>query len=425
MSIIELGEVRDEPESPPTVRRPRAAGRRLRAGAVLLAALVVLAGAAPVPGRTVASVPAAPGASTYLTEDGVVVVDATTPTGDRYLTAYALPTENDDSVVRRRWRTPLARTGDYLAVWARRGLLLAAGVSATNSTIETTAFDAATGRQLWRHPGVARGTADGGLLLVNDEIEGSGAVRKVTPDTGAVQWTVSVPVSGSPELHGPPDQVDQLVLVQPTGEVQVYDAGSGRLLRDLDTLAGARSAFQRVQVVGDLVLLVPPGSTRLVAYGLPGLDPVWTSPVPLVSWATTCGELLCAVQQTGGIQAVDPATGAVRWADSGPDMLVEIRGDRLLVTGPDQRYAVRDAATGRERIDLGEWQLVSQLRRGDELLGVRTAGSHLVVAALDLRTGGTRVLDVLPYVAGGCQAALPVLLCRRLDGSTGLWRLSR
>ncbi|MEU5784149.1 PQQ-binding-like beta-propeller repeat protein [Micromonospora lupini] len=425
MSIIELGEVRDEPESPPPGRRPRAADRRLRVGAVLLLALVVLAAAAPVPRRTVASVPTAPGASAYLTEAGVVVVDATTPTGDRYLSAYALPTADDESVVRRRWRTPLARTGDYLVVWARRGLLLAVGASSTNSTLETTAFDAGTGRQLWRHPGIARWTADGGLLLLDDMTEGSAAVRKVTPDTGAVQWTVSVPIAGSPELHGPPERVDQLVLVQPTGEVQVYDTASGRLLRGVDTLAGARSAFQRVQVVGDLVLLVPPGSTELVAYGLPGLDPVWTSPVPLVSWATTCGELLCAVQQTGGVQAVDPATGTVRWADPGPDMLVDVRGDRLLVTGPDQRYAVRDAATGQERTELGEWQMVGQVRPGDALLGVRTAGSDLVVAALDLGAGGARILDVLPDVAGGCQAALPVLLCRRVDGSTGLWRLSR
>ena len=114
----------------------------------------------------------------------------------------------------------------------------------------------------------------------------------------------------------------------------------------------------------------------------------------------------------------------MRWADPGPDMLVDVRRDRLLVAGPDQRYAVRDAATGRERIDLGRWQLVGQLRWNDELIGARPSpDGRLVVVELDPTTGRTRIRDVLPGVVGGCQAALPALLCRRLDGSTALFRL--
>ncbi|MGV9211990.1 outer membrane protein assembly factor BamB family protein [Micromonospora sp. RB23] len=426
MSIIELGEIRDEPSSlPPPARPPRAAGRPLRSVAVLLLALVTLAGATPVRQRIVTSVPTAPGASAYLTEDGVVVVDASTPNGDRYLSVYdqAGPTGGDG--VRRRWRAPLDRSGDYVTVWIQRGMLLAVGVNVASGVLETTAFDAETGQRRWRQPGIAQRATDGGMLLANDTGDGLGTVSRVAPDTGRLLWSVPVPFGGT-EFHRRDGQVDQVVFVQPTGEVQVHDADTGDLLHSVDTLPGDRSAFQRLQVVDDLVLLVPPGSTELVAFRLPAMQRVWTSPASLVAWAVPCADLLCTVQQTGGIQTIDPATGVVRWSDSGPDTLVDVRRDRLLVAASEQRYAVRDARTGRERAELGRWQLVDQVRREDTLLGVRpTPDGRLVVAELDLDAGRTRILDVLPGVVGGCQAARLVLLCRRLDGSTALWRLSR
>lgn len=130
LSIIELGEIRDEPEAPPPVRPPRAAGRPLRSAAVLLLTLVTLAAAAPVWPRVVTAVPSEPDASAYLTEDGVVVIDAPTPSGDRYLTVYDQPGPAGGDTVRRRWRAALERSGDYVTAWTQRGMLLAVGVSA-------------------------------------------------------------------------------------------------------------------------------------------------------------------------------------------------------------------------------------------------------------------------------------------------------
>ncbi|WP_328424919.1 PQQ-like beta-propeller repeat protein [Micromonospora sp. NBC_00389] len=424
MSIIELGEVREEPASAPPVRQPRAAGRPLRCAAVLLVALVALASATPVPERVVTPVPASQGAMAYLAGDGVFVVDPSIPSGSRYLTAYAQPSSTSGGSVRRRWQVRLTRTGDVLDVRAERGLVLMLEVSAANGVFQTTAFDAETGQQRWQHPGAAQWTVDGGLLLIDTMADGPGAIRRVVPETGQMLWSEPVPPPGNPGYHLGDGQVDRFVLVQPTGEVQVHDAGTGRLLRSLDTLPGDRAAFQRVQVVGDLLLLVPPGSTRLVGYGLPGLEARWTADVPLVSYVVGCGDLLCALQQTGGIQTLDPATGAVRWSDQGQDTLADTRQGRLLVAGPEQRYAVRDAATGRVRVELGQWDLVPVPEREHPLIGVRPgADNRLVVAELDLVAGRPRILDVLPDVLGGCQAALPVLLCRRLDGSTALWRL--
>lgn len=426
MSIIELGEIRDEPASVPAVHRPRATGRPQRSAAVLLLSLVVLAGATPPPQRTVSVVPASRTATAYLAGDGVFVVDPPTPDGDRHLTAYAQPSP-PGAGVRRRWQASLARTGDYLDVRVERGLVLAMAVIAANRVFQTTAFDAATGRQRWRHPGAPQPAVGGGLLVTDVRGDGSGAMSGVEPDTGRVLWSVPTPPAAGTTYHLDPEgQIDRFVLLQPTGEIQVYDAGTGHLLRSVDTLPGDRSAYQRVQIVGDLLLLVPPGSTRLVGYGLAELEPRWTAEVTLVSHVLDCGVLLCAVPQTGGLQVLDPATGAVRWSEPGQDVLADVRHGRLLMAVPGQGYAVRDAATGRVRAELGAWSLMPVLRADDPLVGLRQgADGRMVVAELDLVAGRARIVDVLRGVAGSCQASLPVLLCQRLDGTTALWRLTR
>ncbi|MDG9677813.1 hypothetical protein [Micromonospora sp. DH14] len=345
LSIIELGEIRDEPTSASSVRGTRAAARPLHGAAVLLLSLVVLAAAAPWAQRTVSVVPASRTATAYLAAESVFVVDPPIPDGERYLSAYARPAPAG-AAVRRRWQAPLARTGDYLDVRTERGLVLATAVSAPNRVFQTTAFDAATGRQRWQHPGSLQPTADGGLLLTDPREDGSGAVSGVAPDTGRVLWSVPIPPAANPTYHhDPAGRVDRFVLLQPTGEVQVHDAGSGHLLRSVDTLPGDRSAYQRVQVVNELLLLVPPGSTRLVSFAL---------------------------------------------------------------------------------ADLGGWSLMPVLDADDPLVGVRRGDDgRMVVAELDLVAGRARIVDVLPGIAGSCQASLPVLLCQRLDGTTALWRLTR
>ncbi|MFG2046414.1 PQQ-binding-like beta-propeller repeat protein [Micromonospora sp. NPDC048935] len=267
--------------------------------------------------------------------------------------------------------------------------------------------------------------ADGGLLLTDVRQNGKDRMSRIEPDTGRVLWSVPLLSPSGPGYHVIDGRVDRFVLAQPTGEVQVHDADSGRLLRSVDTLPGDPTAFQRVQVVDDLLLLLTPGDVPMVvAYGLAGLEHRWTAQVSPVSFVVGCADLLCVSGQDGSLQVLDPATGAVRWSDPGRELLADVRGDRLLMAGSGRRYAVRDAATGRTRTELGDWDLLPVLRLNDPLVGLRHGDDgRLVVAELDLAAGRARILDVLPDIAGDCQASLPVLLCQRLDGSTALWRL--
>ncbi|WFE49609.1 PQQ-binding-like beta-propeller repeat protein [Micromonospora sp. WMMD1155] len=424
LSIIELGEVRDEASSTPTVRRPRAAGRPLRSVAVLVLALVLLAAATPVPQQVVSVVPAVRTSTAYLGGDSVFVVDPPAPEGERYLTAYAQPSRTGAGV-HRRWQAPLARLGDYLDVRVEQGLVLAMAVN-DDGVFETTAYDSATGQRRWQHPGGPQPIAQGGLLLTENRGDREGAMGRVDPGTGRVLWSMSIPAPSNPAYHRRDGQIDQFVLLQPTGEVQVYDAGTGRLLRGIDTLPGDRAAYQRVWVVDDLLLLVPPGSTRLIAYRLAYLQPLWTAEVPLISFVFACADLLCAVPQTGGLQVLDPATGVVRWSDSGPNNLADVRHGQLLMARPGRGYEVWDAATGRVRTELGPWALMQVLGPDAPLVGTRSGDDgRMVVAELDLVAHRARIVDVLPAIAGSCQASLPMLLCQRLDGTTALWRLTR
>ncbi|MEK8107457.1 hypothetical protein NKG94_24145 [Micromonospora sp. M12] len=105
--------------------------------------------------------------------------------------------------------------------------------------------------------------------------------------------------------------------------------------------------------------------------------------------------------------------------------MADARHGRLLMARSGPRYAVWDVATGQERTELGEWNLLPVQAADDPLVGLRQGDGRLVVAELDLVAGRARVIDVLPGIAGSCQASLPLLLCQRLDGTTALWRLPR
>ncbi|MEK8107459.1 hypothetical protein NKG94_24155 [Micromonospora sp. M12] len=96
-------------------------------------------------------------------------------------------------------------------------------------------------------------------MLTDVRESGASAISRIEPSSGQLLW--SVPIRRPPtSYHLVDGRLDRFVLVEPTGEVQVYDASTGRMLRSMDTLPGDRSASQRVQVVGDLLLLIRPAA---------------------------------------------------------------------------------------------------------------------------------------------------------------------
>lgn len=435
VALIDLGEVRDEPVPEPPAGRARAATRPYRVLAVLLATLVTLAGAAPRPERSVVVLPARLGTDTFLIGNRLYVVDPPPDPGGnagRQLVAYRIRSHGPPAEL---WRTTL-EAGDRIQIREQGGRLLVTGLTDGDpgDAYRTVMVDARTGQPGWQQPGYAVLAGDGVLVMTADRT-GRGSIRRLDPASGRTRWSLPVAPGGLELRSGPdgaggphgPDDVDRILLFGASGEVQVFDAGTGTRLAARTFHLRIPADRQLFHLAGDLLLVLTDGGT-IAAYGLDRLDDRWTGRLASVDFLAPCGDLVCAYQHNGGVWALDPATGAVRWSDPRWQAVLRVDGGRFLAAVPDgsdqSALAVVDAATGRQVAALGRWDLVDGNQRGDRLLGVRPGrDGRLLVAELDVAVGRARLVDVLPGVVGACQIARDVLLCRRSDGGIGLWRL--
>ncbi|MER7332294.1 MULTISPECIES: PQQ-binding-like beta-propeller repeat protein [unclassified Micromonospora] len=427
MTLIDLGELRDEPDrEAPLPRPPRAVGRPLRVALVLALLVATLAGAAPAPERVSVVVPARPGSEAFLAGDRFYVVEPAErePEGAVEVRAYALPARApaDGRAPAPLWRARVPAAGRFWQVQSVPGVVLFS-VTGEQTFGETLALDAATGRERWRQPGHPWPDLAGTLL-----VQTADSVRSVDPASGRALWSVRTPPEGA-HFGGVRDGlVKRIVLLTADGRAEVRDLRSGDLLHAADLLPDGQPAFGQTVVTDDLLLLVRHQAGALTAYGLDGLRPRWEVRLPTVDYVSECGGLLCVGGPFVGFRVLDPATGAVRWTGEGWLGVLSGRGGRLLAVAPGpttgERLGVLDAATGRQVADLGAWQLMPW-HDDDRLLAVRPAasGGGLVVGELDVVAGRARVVDVLRDASGECRGGAEAVLCRLRTGEIGVWRL--
>ncbi|MGC1212706.1 MAG: hypothetical protein WA890_15725 [Micromonospora sp.] len=425
MAVIDLGELRDDPEPEPAPRRPRPSAGPYRSLAVLVATLLTISGGGPAPERSSAAVPARPGAEAFLTGDRLYVVQPPDSGRDegRQLVAYQVPKAGPPPEL---WRTSLPRDGGVVGLLERAGTVLLTGpVGGDSGPYRTSAVDARTGRPGWQQAGVAVAVGDV-VLMESLGREGVTAIRRVDPPTGRTLWSVPTPREGL-SLDVGPDGIGRIVVTSASGDVEVRDVASGARLVARNIRPGELPTWQQTQVVGDLLLVIRIGDGTVTGYGLDRLDRRWTARLPLVGYVDRCGVLLCLYRQTGGMWALDPATGVVRWTDARWQAVLRAVGGRFLVSWADAvgaRYAVVDGATGRLLADLGAWELAGGDDPADPLIGIRRrADGRLLVAELDVSTGRAQMRDALPDVLGNCRSGGRMLICRRVGGDIGLWRL--
>ncbi|WP_446219202.1 outer membrane protein assembly factor BamB family protein [Micromonospora sp. IBHARD004] len=427
MTVIDLGELRDDPAPAPSTRRPRPAARPYRTLAVLAVALLTLAGGVPAAGRPAAAVPARPGAAAFLVGDRLYLVEP--PDLDRnegrQLVAYRIPADGPPALL---WRSSLpVGIGDNVGLLNRAGSVLLTGpVGGADDAYGTFTVDARTGRLGWQQPGVAVEAGDA-VLIQTQGAEGQGTIRRVDVPSGRALWSLRTPPGGVDLRYGPAG-ADRVVLAPASGEVEVRDAVSGARLVTRDIRPGELPSWQRTAVIDDLLLVIRDNGATVTGYGLDRLDRRWTTRLSLVGDLSPCGALLCAYQQVGGMWVLDPATGAIRWHDEHWQAVLRETAGRFLVIAADpagaSRYAVVEAATGHLLADLGSWELANWADPDVPLIGTRWGrDGRLVVAELDPVAARARVIGALPGLLGDCRVGAGVLVCRRADGGFGLWRL--
>ncbi|WP_406076949.1 PQQ-binding-like beta-propeller repeat protein [Micromonospora sp. NBC_00858] len=422
--VIDLGELRHEPDSVPLPRPPRANGRPLRCALVLLLLLVTLAAAGPPGRRAVVTLPGQPGTEAFVSGDLFFLLDPlSSQSRQRRLAAFRLP---DGEPV---WQVPLPVDGRLWGVSEQGGMLLVTGHESDpgGQGALTITLDRATGAYGWQQPGSAVELADGNLLLQSTDGEGAGSLRAVDPCCGTVRWQLST-TPAEINFRGTENGVDRVVLSRPDGQVEVRDATTGTVLARANLGAPGRGPYPTVQVVDDLLVTVGGSPATATAYGLDRLDRRWSATGDGELYVLGCGPVVCLQSPAGGLRAVDPATGRVLWSSGRWGWAWPYDG--RLVTTPsestgsrNEQFVALDPATGDVVAELGRWEL-AQFGLEDPMVGVRRLpGGGLIVAKLDVRTGEVRVLDVLPDAIGECQASVGRLLCRRMDGSYGLWQL--
>ncbi|MEV0216737.1 PQQ-binding-like beta-propeller repeat protein [Micromonospora sp. NPDC050695] len=419
--VIDLGELRHTSEPAPLPRPPRANGRPLRCALVLLLVLATLAAAAPTPRRDVVTLPAQIAAETLLADGVFVVLDPVParPT-QRTLTVYRMPGGE------RVWQTPVPVEGRSWGIASVGGALL---VTVYESDMPgqgslSLAFDRETGAYRWQQPGSPVELADGNLLLQSSSGDDPIGLRAVDPCCGTVRWQVSADAAVSFRHRG--RGADRMVLTRAGGRIEVRDATTGAALATAD-LGDSGGGPQITQVVNDLLVTITGSPATITAYGLDRLERRWSVPARQAEFAFDCGPVLCLHLGGVGLWAVDPATGEPRWYSDRWSWVFSY-GDRLVASVANssgtrlEQLVVLDPATGREVAELGGWEL-AQSGFGNPLVGVRRhPDGGLYVARLDVSAGKARPLDVLPGVAGSCQASVGVLLCQRVDGSYRLLR---
>ncbi|MEV4655762.1 PQQ-binding-like beta-propeller repeat protein [Micromonospora sp. NPDC049301] len=423
--VIDLGELRHEPERSTLPRPPRANGRPLRCALVLLLALVTLASAALPTRRSVVTLPGRLGTEAQVAGDLFLVIDPPGPQGGQLrLTAFRLP-DGEPA-----WQVPLPAGGRFWGIYQHGGILLVTGHQATadGESALTVALDRATGAYRWQQPGNATGLADGNLLLQSGDGDEAGLLRAVDPCCGTVRWQLPITpgaVNSRDTGHG----LDRLVFSHPNGSTEVRDATTGTVLARTDLHRVGRGASATVQVVDDLLLTVGGAPSTVTAYGLDRLDQRWRTSAGEALYALDCAPVICLQTWSGGVHVVDRATGQPLWHSDRWGWVWPYAG-RLVATkvssaGPGaEELVVLDPPTGRVLAELGRWEL-AQFGLGGPMIGLRRhPDGGLLVAELDVRAGTARMLDVLPEASGECHAVTAgQLLCRRTDASYGLWRL--
>jgi hypothetical protein len=378
-------------------------------------------------------VPAGPGDATFVAGDRFFVVSTgPEPAGgavpDKIISTYALPAGTLLSY------TTVAVTGAIFDVTAAgRTVLVSYQVDSVGAE-STVALAAGTDHAIWRRPARMIGvSAADGLVLLRENSPQFGPLNWYGVDlaTGAVRWRLEQPVRGYiTEVRDAGGLPRALVTVNLDGVLTIRDAATAAITAETTIAVPADWPRRGIALWpdGDLVLAGDQAGTT--AYELPDLAERWHAPVDLRSAfvGPGCGDAVCLFSpRDGGVTVLDRATGRTRWASERWTYGDPVGGYLLAGGGDGKHLAVVNLATGRLRGDLGPWRTAGAPLPDGSMVVLREPSVDTIVwyGRLDPATLGVQDVGAADGVSGDCEVTGAVLVCRRVDGSAGVWRLTR
>ncbi|MEU4687670.1 PQQ-binding-like beta-propeller repeat protein [Actinoplanes sp. NPDC023714] len=440
MTIIELGEfnVPTEPEGSPGEFHPRSV-RRALLGAVVLASLLLLGGAAPPATPLVHDVWSAPMGdqdSMAIRKDGIFVFRSTGPATVE-LTSY------DPATGAVRWTRESDGNVSWMYQGPEAGLLLIPG-DEKYANLEfddgsqgqiayggsTTAVEASTGRRLWKVTGEVQAVASASVLLADRDSTGDYVtVRLVDARTGAEIWRHAA--GGALHLNvqneGPSPIL--VILANRAGRTTVLRYADGSVINEknlpwtpTDTVAGTDTYLS---IADDLVLVSrnSPSRARVTAYRAGSLERLWETEMSSYSYISECGPVLCHAD-AGALYGLEPRTGRRLWELPGFGAAVMV-GDRLIaeeVADPPRQVVVDPATGGRVGPGGVGYPMRAEEYNGSLLLLHRVYRDPMrdAVDYLDLTTGEVTRVGLLETFADveqrwRCGSIDRYLACQRED----------
>ncbi|MEV4707213.1 PQQ-binding-like beta-propeller repeat protein [Actinoplanes sp. NPDC049316] len=435
MGVIELGLVTDAGQEPlESLSRPIRHGdlrRILLAAIALLCLFGVTASALPVSHapRQLWTVPFRDGSDGFtVTPEAVYVLS----TMDGSLTAYASHT---GEVL---WSSTELGGASWVGAVESGVMLLPAedttvqvddpeggGSYYRQFTRRTVAVDAATGRHLWRQPGDFAASADGLVLLVewNDDGTSARTLRVVRLRDGSPVWDrpgggLETWVAGNGIGAGS----DRLVTVTDSGATTVYDLTNGR------EVASGRLPWNRqdrgdgtytnISAEGHRLYLENVVDQRgtVSAYDTETLGKLWQIDTRSYGGFTSCGPVLC-ISTPLGTTGYDRDTGHLRWSRADAANVYPITGGLLVVDEQNGgRRTLIDAGSGVAVIDMGTATLVWDYTSADDMpylvSHTEEPAGRMAVSRLDSRTRHVRLLGTIDAISeNSCQSAATILAC--------------